>query len=63
MQINIGDTVVCYDTTGFDMGHLIQGQRYVVEKVTGANIRLVGVAFSTKVWRFIEPKQGKSCIK
>lgn len=47
-----GDTVVCKDVTGPSMGHLDMGMSYEVEWCDGTNIKLVGVTYSTKVWRF-----------
>ena len=51
-KFKVGDTVVCKDASGFDMGHLEEGRSYKVEFCDGVNIELVGVDYSTKVWRF-----------
>lgn len=50
--MDIGDTVVCVDASGPYMGHLTQGNKYIVEWVRQADIKLVGVDYTTKVWRF-----------
>lgn len=47
-----GDKVVCKDVSGFDMSHLTLDSVYEVRCCEGPNIWLIGVAGSTKVWRF-----------
>lgn len=51
-MIKENDLVICKDVSGFDMSHLKEGKMYEVELVSGADIRLKGVEYSTKVWRF-----------
>jgi len=58
-EINNGDEVICYDASGFDMGHITEGDKYIVESVEGVNVQLVGVKFSVKAWRFTPPSKHK----
>lgn len=51
-MIKAGDYVLCKDASGPSMWHLEQGRVYQVESVEGVNIKLKGVAYTTKLWRF-----------
>jgi hypothetical protein len=50
--IKAGDKVICTDVTGYNMSHLTLGASYEVEEVSGADVKLVGVEYWSKVWRF-----------
>jgi hypothetical protein len=52
MTIKQDDIVRCIDVSGYDMSHLTLDGIYTVEWTDGTNIKLVGVEYSTKVWRF-----------
>ena len=47
-----GDKVVCNDVLGFDMSHLMLGKVYEVSWTDGVNVKLAGVQYTTKTWRF-----------
>lgn len=52
-MLEIGDTVVCEDTSGFSVLEVEVGQEYVVESVLEqCYIKLVGVEQLQKMWRF-----------
>lgn len=51
-KFNAGDKVICKDVSGFDMSHLELDKVYEVQRVVGVDISLVGVEYTTKVWRF-----------
>lgn len=52
-MFEIGDTVVCEDTSGFSVLEVEVGQEYVVEEVLEmCYIKLVGVKQAQKMWRF-----------
>lgn len=47
------DRVICVDASGPYMDHLEKGKEYIVERIDGVNLKLVGVEYTTKVWRFV----------
>ena len=47
-----GEKVICEDVSGPFMWHLTEGKTYTIEWVRGADIKLVGVDDSSKLWRF-----------
>lgn len=50
--IKPSDSVVCTDASGGIVGWLTQGNEYIVEWVRGADIKLIGNNYTSKLWRF-----------
>lgn len=57
-----GDRVICVDVSGYDMSHLTLNKVYTVEWVDWPNIRLEGVEFTTKCWRFLHESDTRLLI-
>jgi GTP1/Obg family GTP-binding protein len=51
-MLKTNDVVICTDSSGGIVGWLDVGKEYIVEWVSGADIKLTGYVYTTKQWRF-----------
>lgn len=56
-SLKAGQIVICTDATGGILGWLTEGQEYIIEWVQGANIKLVGYEYTSKLWCFKNKQQ------